>query len=63
MDSTPNIERIINKSLRSKHQTLLINGNMKTPIKLNKKRYLVANICPFDSVCFIIAMAYGQCKL
>lgn len=62
MDSTPEIERILNKSLRSKYQTLLINGNMKTPIKINKKRYLVSNTCAFDSVCIILAMAYTDSK-
>ncbi|KAL5237639.1 hypothetical protein ACI65C_005049 [Semiaphis heraclei] len=62
MDPTPEIERILNKSLRSKHQTLLINGNMKTPIKINKKRYLVSNTCAFDSVCIILAMAYTDSK-
>lgn len=62
MDSTPEIERILYKSLRSKYQTLLINGNMKTPIKINKKRYLVSNTCAFDSVCIILAMAYTDSK-
>ncbi|KAF0716405.1 Uncharacterized protein FWK35_00030084, partial [Aphis craccivora] len=62
MDPTPEIERILNKSLRSKHHTLLINGNMKTPIKMNKKRYLVSNTCAFDSVCIILAMAYTDSK-
>jgi hypothetical protein len=62
MDSTLEIERILNKSLRPKHQTLLINGNMKTPIKINKKRYLVSNTCAFDSVCIILAIAYTDSK-
>ncbi|CAI6370090.1 unnamed protein product [Macrosiphum euphorbiae] len=62
MDPTPEIERLLNKSLRSKNQTLLINGNMKTPIRVNKKRYLVSNTCAFDSVCILIAMAYTDSK-
>lgn len=62
MDPTPEIERLLNKSLRSKNQTLLINGNMKTPIRINKKRYLVSNTCAFDSVFILIAMAYTDSK-
>uniref|UniRef100_A0A2S2NQ22 NOF-FB transposable element protein n=1 Tax=Schizaphis graminum TaxID=13262 RepID=A0A2S2NQ22_SCHGA len=62
MDLTPEIERLLNKSLRSKNQKLLINGNMKTPIRINKKRYLVSNTCAFDSVCILIAMAYTDSK-
>jgi len=62
MDSTPEIERILNKNLLSKYQTLLINGNMKTSIKINKKRYLLSNTCDFDSVYIILAMAYIDSK-
>lgn len=35
---------------------------MKTPIIINKKRYLVSNTCAFDSVCILIAMAYTDSK-
>ncbi|CAI6373790.1 unnamed protein product [Macrosiphum euphorbiae] len=34
------------------------NGNSCTPIKLSKKRFIIRNTCPFDSVAIIIVMAY-----
>lgn len=38
IDPTQEIDTLLNKSLQSKHQISLMNGNMKI-IKLNKKRY------------------------
>lgn len=36
----------------------MLNGNLKTPLRVNKIRYLIHNTCPFDSVVTIIAIAY-----
>jgi len=59
MESTPEIEKIIsNRSTRSSKNNFLVNGNMSTPIIMKKKRYLVHNTCPFDSISVLIAMAY-----
>ncbi|KAL5233861.1 hypothetical protein ACI65C_001271 [Semiaphis heraclei] len=59
MESTPEIEKIMsNRSTRSSKNNFLVNGNMTTPITMKKKRYLVHNTCPFDSVSVLIAMAY-----
>jgi hypothetical protein len=38
--------------------TLLINGNKKTPMALSKKTFLVQNTCPFDAVSVLIVMAF-----
>lgn len=58
MQPTPEIERVLsNRSTRSKHATLMLNGNLKTPVRMNKKRYLLSITCPFDSVAFIITTA------
>lgn len=62
MDASPEIERILNRSTRSKYTMLPINGNMKTPIKINKKRYLISNTCAFDSVTTLITMAITDSK-
>jgi len=59
MQPIPEIERVLcDRNIRSKHEILLINGNLKTPLRINKKRYLISNTCPFDSVAFIITIAY-----
>lgn len=59
MQCTPEIDKILNTRVtRSKLETLLINGNSTTPVKIGKNKYLIHNTCPFDSVAVIIAMAY-----
>jgi len=59
MSSNPEIERILsNPSTRSSLDTLLLNGNISTPIRYNKNKYLLHNTCPFDSVSSILVMAY-----
>lgn len=56
---TPEIERVLcDRNIRSKYESLLLNGNLKTPLRMNKKRYLISNTCPFDSVAFIITIVY-----
>lgn len=52
----------MNKSLRSKNSILLFNGNMKTPVRMNKSRYLVSNTYAFDSVSTWIKMAITDRK-
>lgn len=64
MQPTPEIEQVLcDRSIRSKHESLLLNGNLKTPLRMNKKRYLISNTCPFDSVAFIITIAYTDSNL
>lgn len=58
MDSTPEIEMILNKKTRSQSNTLLLNGNMTTCLRVSNKRYIVHNTCPFDAVAAVITMAY-----
>lgn len=59
MDAVPEIEHILTqKTTRSNLNSLLINGNIITPLKISKQRYLLHNTCPFDSIAVIIAMAY-----
>jgi len=59
MQPMPEIERVLcDRNIRSKHESLLLNGNLKTPLRMNKKRYLISNTCPFDSVAFIITIAF-----
>lgn len=59
MDPNPDIERFLNKkSTRSNLNSLLINGNIGTPLRIAKNKYLVLNTCPMDAVVAIIAMAY-----
>jgi len=59
MDPNPDIERFLNKkSTRSNLNSLLINGNIGTPLRMAKNKYLVLNTCPMDAVVAIIAMAY-----
>jgi len=59
MDPVPEIENIMTqKTTRSNLNSLLINGNITTPLKISKQRYLLYNTCPFDSIVVIITMAY-----
>jgi len=59
MDVVPEIEHILTqKTTRSNLNSLLINGNITTPLKISKQRYLLHNTCPFDSIAVIITMAY-----
>jgi len=59
MQSAPEIDRILNTRVtRSTAESLLINGNSTTPVKIGKHKYLIHNTCPFDSVSAIITMAY-----
>jgi hypothetical protein len=59
MEPYPEIERLIEKKYtRSASNTLILNGNMCTPLKIEKNKFLVYNTCPFDAVAMIIAMAY-----
>lgn len=58
MQSAPEIDQILNKKTRSNLNTILINGNMSTPLRSMKKRYIVNNTCPFDSIVSIVSMAY-----
>jgi len=59
MTHVPEIDRILNnRKLRSNMNTVLRNGNSCTPIRLSKKRFIIRNTCPFDSVAIIIVMAY-----
>lgn len=64
MESTKEIDRIVSsKTTRSTLNTLLINGNKKTPIVLSRKTFLVQNTCPFDAVSVLIAIAYTDIPL
>lgn len=63
MDASPEIERLLNRTMRFKHSMLLLNGNMKTPIRMNKKRYLLSNTCAFNSVTILITMAIIDSEL
>ncbi|KAL4104409.1 hypothetical protein QTP88_019710 [Uroleucon formosanum] len=59
MDVVPEIEhKLTQKTTRSNLNSLLINGNNTTPLKISKQRYLLHNTCPFDSIAVIITMAY-----
>lgn len=59
MEKTPEIDRLLQKKhTRSNLNTLLINGNISTPLKLVNQKYIVMNTCPFDALAVIIVMAY-----
>jgi len=63
MEKTPEIDRILQKkNTRSNLNTLLINGNIGTPLHVAKQRYIVMNTCPFDALAVIITMAYTDFK-
>jgi len=57
MGPTPEIEMILNKKTRSQSNSLLLNGNMTTCLRVSNKRYMVHNTCPFDAVGAVITMA------
>jgi len=51
MDPVPEIENILaHKATRSNLNSLLINGNIITPLKISKQRYLLHKTCPFDQL-------------
>jgi len=59
MECTPEIEKILNKkNTRSHLNTLLLNGNTTSCLRVSRKRYMVHNTCAFDSVAVMISMAY-----
>jgi len=59
MQAHKEIEIILNKrSMRSKLNSVLKNGNESSVIMYKKKRYLVNNTCAYDSVAVIISKAY-----
>lgn len=58
MSPTPEIDMILNKKTRSQSNTLLLNGNMTTCLRVSNKRYIIHNTCPFDAVAAVITMAY-----
>jgi hypothetical protein len=59
MGSKKDIERILyTVKTRSTLNSLLINGNLATPIIVSKKRYLVQNTCPFDALSVLVVTAY-----
>jgi len=59
MECTPEIEKMLNKkNTRSHLNTLLLNGNTTSCLRVSRKRYMVHNTCPFDSVAAMISMAY-----
>lgn len=61
MDSVPEIDRILlNRTTRSSKNNLLLNGNIATPLTVSKKRFLVQNTCPFDSITVLISTAYNE---
>lgn len=50
MQPIPEIERVLyDQNVRIKYESLLLNGNLKTLLWMNKNRYLISNTCPFDS--------------
>jgi len=61
MDSVPEIDRILlNRTTRSSKNNLLQNGNIQTPLIVSKKRFLLQNTCPFDSITVLIAIVYND---
>lgn len=59
MECTPEIDSILNKKhTRAYSNTLLLNGYTTSCLRVSKKRYMVHNTCPFDSLAVIISMAY-----
>jgi len=58
MQAHNEIEMILNKrSMRSKLNSVLKNGNESSVIMYKKKRYLVNNTCAYNSVSVIISKA------
>jgi len=59
MGPKKDIERILSTvKTRSTLNSLLINGNLATPVIVLKKRYLVQNTCPFDALSVLVVTAY-----
>lgn len=59
MDPAPEIDRYLQKAnTRSNLNSLLLNGNIATPVSYAKKTFLLMNTCPFDALACIITMAY-----
>lgn len=57
--SMPEIDKLLNKkNLRSNLNSLILNGNTTTPVRLGKDKYIVHNTCPFYSVVVMLPMAY-----
>jgi len=61
MDPVSEINRILlNRTTRSSKNNFLKNGNIQTPLIISKKRFLLQNTCPFDSLTVLIAIAYND---
>jgi len=58
MRLTPEIEMILNKRTRSQSNSLLLNDNMTTCLRVSNKIYIVHNTCLFDALAAVITMAY-----
>lgn len=55
----PEIDKLLSsKHLRSNLNSLILNGNTTTPVRLGKDKYIVYNTCAFDSVVVMLSMAY-----
>lgn len=59
MQGNKDIENsFINRKMRSNLNSLLINGNLSTIVKIKSKKYLLNNTCAFDAVAVILSRAY-----
>ncbi|KAF0724594.1 Uncharacterized protein FWK35_00026276 [Aphis craccivora] len=59
MECTVEIEKMLNKkNTRSHLNTLLLNENTTSCLRVSRKRYMVHNNCHFDSVAAMISIAY-----
>lgn len=56
-------ENFAKKSTRSTLNSLLINGNIATPLHVAEKRFLVINTYPFDALDVILTIAYTNIPL
>lgn len=55
----PEIERILKRSgLRSLTKSLIMNGNLCKTIMINKKKRIIYNTCPFDSLLASTVLGY-----
>lgn len=55
----PEIDQLLSsKHLRSNLNSLILNGNTTTLVRLGKEKYIVYNTCAFDSVVVMLSMAY-----
>lgn len=58
-ESCPEIDRILNRSRMQSHlSSLILNGSISPLCIYNKKKFIINNTCPFDSVIVSIAVAY-----